>query len=182
MLGGGYSARLNQEVRIKRGLSYGAGSSLSTLRDAGLFRASAQTKNASAGEVATLMLDMVKSLGDRPIAPAEVDPRKAALIGAFGRETEQSSGLADLLGNGALYGVPLSETTQYVARVQAVTPEQARTAARLAVDPARATLIIVGEASAFLPDLKRRFPTVEVIPAAALDLDSPTLRRAAAAH
>lgn len=182
VLGGGYSARLNQEVRIKRGLSYGAGSSLSTLRDAGLFRASAQTKNASAGEVATLMLDMVKSLGEQPIAPAEVDPRKAALIGAFGRETEQSSGLADLLGNGALYGVPLSETTQYVARVQAVTPEQARAAARLAVDPARATLIIVGEASAFLPDLKRRFPNVEVIPAAALDLDSPTLRRAAASR
>ena len=29
MLGGGYSARLNQEIRIKRGLSYGASSSFS---------------------------------------------------------------------------------------------------------------------------------------------------------
>ena len=37
MLGGGYSARLNEEVRVKRGLSYGAGSSLTPHRTLGAF-------------------------------------------------------------------------------------------------------------------------------------------------
>ena len=35
VLGGGYSARLNEDIRIKRGLSYGADSSLAARRDAG---------------------------------------------------------------------------------------------------------------------------------------------------
>ncbi|HKP79796.1 MAG TPA: pitrilysin family protein, partial [Phenylobacterium sp.] len=55
VLGGGYSARLNQEIRIKRGLSYGARASLSTARTTGSFRASAQTKNESAAEVLDLI-------------------------------------------------------------------------------------------------------------------------------
>ncbi len=52
----GYSGRLNQEIRIKRGLSYGAGSSLDTRRNVGPFSASAQTKNQSATQVADLLL------------------------------------------------------------------------------------------------------------------------------
>ena len=40
LLGGGYSSRLNQEIRIKRGLSYGAGSASAFRRDAGPFMAS----------------------------------------------------------------------------------------------------------------------------------------------
>src|SRR6185503_10023173 len=43
----GYSGRLNWEIRVKRGLSYGAGSTLDTRRWAGSFSASAQTKNES---------------------------------------------------------------------------------------------------------------------------------------
>jgi len=43
VLGEGYSSRLNQEVRIKRGLSYGAGSGLGARRDGGFFFAYAQT-------------------------------------------------------------------------------------------------------------------------------------------
>ena len=37
ILGGGYSSRLNQEIRIKRGLSYGAGSSFAWRTDGGGF-------------------------------------------------------------------------------------------------------------------------------------------------
>ncbi|HEX6161136.1 MAG TPA: pitrilysin family protein, partial [Thermoanaerobaculia bacterium] len=48
VLGGGYSARLNQEIRIKRGLSYGARSAFSPRADVGPFTASTQTKNESA--------------------------------------------------------------------------------------------------------------------------------------
>jgi len=51
ILGGGYSSRLNQEIRIKRGLSYGAGSGFDMRREVGPFTASAQTKNESAEAV-----------------------------------------------------------------------------------------------------------------------------------
>ena len=51
VLGGGYSARLNQEIRIRRGLSYGSGSSVYARRATGPFVASTQTRNDAAAEV-----------------------------------------------------------------------------------------------------------------------------------
>jgi zinc protease len=61
VLGGGYSSRLNQEIRIKRGLSYGAGSSFAWRSDASNFATRTQTKNESAAEVAELVLAEVKN-------------------------------------------------------------------------------------------------------------------------
>jgi len=40
------------------------------------------------------------------------------------------------------------------------------------------SVIIVGNAKEFLPDLKKQFPDVEVIPVAEFDLNSASLRRA----
>ncbi|HEY4957951.1 MAG TPA: pitrilysin family protein, partial [Caldimonas sp.] len=55
VLGSGYSSRLNQEIRIKRGLSYGVASSVEPRRESALFRTTVQTKNESAAEVVGLM-------------------------------------------------------------------------------------------------------------------------------
>src|SRR6202012_3556742 len=46
----GYSGRLNQEVRVKRGLSYGAGAQLLARREPGLFLASTLIDHAKVGE------------------------------------------------------------------------------------------------------------------------------------
>src|SRR4029453_12425673 len=81
----GYSGRLNQEIRIKRGLSYGASSQLSARREAGPFIASSQTKNTSGGEVASLLIAELARLSDEAVADTELVPRKAVLIGGFGR-------------------------------------------------------------------------------------------------
>jgi zinc protease len=178
VLGGGYSARLNEEVRVKRGLSYGAGSHVDSRADGGVFSASAQTKNESAIEVADLLMDQVKKLGAEPIAAAELEPRKAAMIGGFGRELETSAGLAGLISDYAVYGVPLSEIAQVTGKTAAVTPAEAQAAATKAIDPATASLIIVGDAKLFADKLKAKYPNAVVIPAAELDLDRPDLRKA----
>src|SRR5438045_5353922 len=79
----GYSGRLNQEIRIKRGLSYGAGSSLDVRRDVGPFSASAQTKNESGAQVADLLIGEIGRLSTSPPVDAELTPRKAVLVGNF---------------------------------------------------------------------------------------------------
>ena len=56
VLGGGYSSRLNQEIRIKRGLSYGAGSSFAWRSWKTNFGTRTQTKNESAAEVAEVLV------------------------------------------------------------------------------------------------------------------------------
>lgn len=175
VLGGGYSARLNEEVRVKRGLSYGAGSSIDERAAGGLFTASAQTKNESAVEVAELLMDQVKRLGAEPIAAAELEPRKAAMIGGFGRSVETSAGLAGLITDYALYGVPLDEIAKATGKTAAVTAAEAQAAATEAADPSKTSLILVGDAKLFADKLKARYPNAVVIPAASLDLDRADL-------
>ena len=178
LLGGGYSSRLNAEIRIKRGLSYGASSNLAANRTTGSFRAAAQTKNESAVQVADLIAEQMSSMATTPATPAELTAKASNLVGGFGRRLATTNGLADILGNLALYGVPLDEITRYTDKVNAVTGAQVQAFARRVLDPAQANLIIAGDAKAFAAALKAKRPELEVIPVDQLDLDSPTLRKA----
>ncbi|MET0274236.1 MAG: pitrilysin family protein, partial [Phenylobacterium sp.] len=177
ILGSGYSSRLNQEIRIKRGLSYGAGSSISTRRTTGAFSARAQTKNESAPEVLDLIKAEMKRLADQPPAPEELKARKSVLVGGFGRSLETTGGLAGILGSLAVYDIGLDEVAAYTGKVEAVSAEQVQAFARRELDPAAASVIVVGDGKAFLPGLRTRAPNLEVVPASELDLDSATLRK-----
>ncbi|HRE45827.1 MAG TPA: pitrilysin family protein, partial [Terricaulis sp.] len=129
VLGGGYSARLNAEIRIRRGLSYGAGSSLSARLGPGPIVASAQTRNDAAVQVYELMRAEIVRIGRDLTPEAEMNARKAVLIGGFARSVETTSGLAGQISTLALFGLPPSSLNTYVADITAVTPAQARDAA-----------------------------------------------------
>ncbi|MEO6364265.1 MAG: pitrilysin family protein [Caldimonas sp.] len=81
VLGGGYSSRLSQEIRIERGLSYGASSGIEPRRGGALLRVTVQTKNASAAEVVRLVDAELDRLAAAPVDTAELEARKATLIG-----------------------------------------------------------------------------------------------------
>ncbi|HWA62333.1 MAG TPA: pitrilysin family protein, partial [Caulobacteraceae bacterium] len=164
VIGGGYSARLNEEIRIKRGLSYGAGSSLTARRTLGAFTAQAQTKNQSAAEVVGLLRTVVASASTTPPDADELTARKSALVGEYGRTLETSEGLAGILGNLALYGIDLNEIKAYTGKVDGVTADQVAAFAREVYDPAQASVIVVGDAKTFLPTLQPALPHLEVIP------------------
>jgi len=176
VLGGGYSARLNQEIRIRRGLSYGSGSSLDARREAGPFVAATQTRNDAAAEVLGLILGEMRRLGAEPIPAAELDARRASLTGDFGREVETTAGLAQLVSSYVLRGIDPAELVRYQRSVLAVTPAEAQAAAARLFRAEGATIVIVGEASQFLERLRREQANVIVIPIAELNLDRPGLR------
>ncbi|MGI8897703.1 MAG: M16 family metallopeptidase [Pyrinomonadaceae bacterium] len=177
----GYSGRLNQEIRIKRGLSYGASSRLDTRRDAGPFVASAQTKNTSGADVASLLIGELGRLSNEPVAAAELVPRKAVLTGGFGRALETTEGLAAQIASLSLYGLSLSEINNFISNVHSVTPADIQKFASGRISVKNANIIIVGSAKDFLEPLRKRFSNVEVIPFAELDLNSASLRKTAAA-
>ncbi|HEX8558605.1 MAG TPA: pitrilysin family protein [Pyrinomonadaceae bacterium] len=177
----GYSGRLNQEIRIKRGLSYGARSSLETRRDVGPFVASAQTKNQSGAEVASLLVGELTRLSSEAVAEAELTPRKAVVIGGFGRSLETTEGLVGQVASLALYGLSLDEINRYIASVQAVTPAQIQKFAGSRLGARDASIVIVGDAKEFLEPLRKQFPNVQVIRREDLDLNTGALQRAAGA-
>lgn len=173
----GYSGRLNQEIRIKRGLSYGARSSLDVRRETGPFVASAQTKNPSGAEVASLLLSELGRLSTEPVADTELTPRKAVLIGGFGRNLETTDGLAFQVASLALYGLSLDEINNYIRNVQAVTAADVQKFAGSRLPTKNANIIIVGNAKDFIDPLRKQFANVEVIPLSELDLNSAALRK-----
>jgi zinc protease len=175
----GYSGRLNEEIRIKRGLSYGAGSSLQVRREVGPFIASAQTKNQTGADVASLLVTELTRLSNEPVAESELTPRKAGLIGGFGRSLETTEGLVGQVASLALYGLKLDEINRYITSVQGVTASQVQQFAGARLGVKDSNIVIVGDAKDFIEPLRKQFPNVEIIKRDDLDLNSATLRKAA---
>ena len=177
LLGGGYSSRLNQEIRIKRGLSYGAGSSFGWRTGSANFSARTQTKNESAAQVAELIVAEIKRLADSAADESELLPRKSVLTGGFGRNLETTGGLAGALADLYTFGIETGELNAYMPSVNSVKSPDVKTfASSYFVD---GDLIIVGDYEVFKDDLAKRFPgqRIDVIKAAELDIESETLRK-----
>ena len=176
-LGNGFVSRLNREIRIKRGLSYGAASSFEARRQPGLFSATVQTKNESAAEVAQLVKAELARMVTDPVKGAELQARKAVLTGGYARKLETNEGFIDQISELSAYHLPLDTLDKYIPSIDAVT-----TAA--VIDFARkylaqpTSLVIVGKAADFLEALKKNFPKVKVIEQKDLDLNRAELTRA----
>jgi zinc protease len=176
VLGGGYSSRLNQEIRIRRGLAYGAGSSIDGRRGRGPLVAVTQTRNETAPEVLGLILAEMQRLGAEPVPAAELDVRRAVLLGSFGRRAETTAGLSGLVAGYVISGLGPEEIARYQRSVLAVTAEEVRTAAQELFRPEGATMVIVGDSRLFIERLRRERSNVTVIPLSELKLDAAGLR------
>ena len=174
-LGGGFSSRLNSEIRVKRGLAYGASSGLDPRRGVGSLTAATATKNATAPEAAEVLAAELRRLATVPVTGSELAIQKAVLTGNFGEQVETVAGLAGRLAGLAVDGVPLSELAAFSARVDAVTPAAVQAVAATLFDPALASTIVVGDVKTFLPAFAAAGTKVEVFPAERLDLDAPLL-------
>lgn len=178
LLGGGYSSRLNQEIRIKRGLSYGAGSNFSWDGQTSDFATSTQTKNESAAEVAELVVTEIKKLSEADIPEDELNPRRLVLTGGFGRSLETTRGLANAVADLYAFGLSPDVLNSYMNSVQSVTNEQIKQFA--SENFSGGDIIIVGDYSVFKADLEKRFPgmKVDVVKADDLDISRENLRKA----
>ncbi len=174
IIGNGQNGHLFQEIRAKRGLSYGAYSALGARVDGGLLSATTQTKNESAAEVVGLVLAEFDRLRTEAAAGQEVTDRETFLTGGFSRSIETTGGLGGFIADAVTYGLPLTEIEAYPGRINATTPETVMAAAQ-AVSSEQAYVVVVGQAEMFIDALRAAHPDVVVIPAAELDLNSATL-------
>ena len=173
-LGNGFVSRLNREIRIKRGLSYGAGSSLDPRREKGPFAASAQTKNESAAEVAGLMESELKRLVSEPVQGDELKSRQAVLTGRYARNLETNRGFVSEISDLATYDLPLDTLDKYIPSIEAVTSDAVTNFAKKYLAPPT-SLIIVGKAAEFAEALKKNFSDLKVIEQKDLDLNRASL-------
>ncbi|MEY2563719.1 MAG: zinc protease [Verrucomicrobiota bacterium] len=175
-LGQGFVSRLNREIRIKRGLSYGARSAIDSRRSGGSFFASAQTKNESAAEVAGLLQAELKRLGTDPVQGKELKSRQAVLTGGYARSLETNRGFVGQLASLVIYDRPLDAINQYIPAINAITANDVSAFATKYFETPP-SLIIVGKAPVFLEALKKEFQDIKVIPSLELDLNRADLTK-----
>jgi len=177
VLGVGYSSRLNEEIRIKRGLSYGADSRLDARRGDGPFITFAQTMNEATGTVVTLMKQQVDNLSKELVGDAELRTRKATLSGEFARMLETNEGFAGEVGKIALNGIPLDSINTYIGSLEAVTPEDVMSFANNHFQSAQMSVIVVGNCSLFQKAMNDQLKGAETIESSAVNFETESLKQ-----
>ena len=170
VLGGGYSSRLNREVRVKRGLSYGCSSRLAAWREGGIFGAACQTKNESAAEVVKVIRAEIERLGAAPIPEEEFLARRLVVTGGFQRDLETNEGYARCIADFIIRGEAVDSFADTLARYNAVSVEDVQKFAASQLTGERLSIVVVGKASVCEKSLKELFPKLRVVPQSKLEL------------
>jgi len=183
IFGGGYNSRLNTEVRIKKGLTYGANSSFDSNRFAGDFVADTFTRTAATAEATKLVVNLIAQMSTGNTTPQELKFAQDYLSGVYPIQSETAAQVAGRVLAVAEYGLPADYNDTYQQKILDVANASVRQMATKYFDARDLDVVLVGNASQFLPALKADFPTAqwEEIPFNDLDLLSPDLRQPKAA-
>jgi zinc protease len=181
VLGGSASARLYEEIRRKRGLSYGASSYFLEETQPGFFEVSTFTKTASTAEALAVAFEVLRGLQEKPVPEAELKSAKTYITGAFPLEIETANGIATKVLEAMHFGFGREFLESYDDRISGVGAADVQRFASTSIHPDRMTAVLVGNASAFLDALRKKYGDVEVIPIAQVDFLRPDLRGSKAA-
>ncbi len=183
IFGGGYNSRLNTEVRVKKGLTYGAFSSFTPRRFAGSFTAGTFTRTAATVEATKLVVDLMAKIATGDITPKELDFARDYLAGVYPIETETAEQVADRILTAAAFGLPADYNSSYPERVRSVSASDAKTIAQRYFTTKDLDIVLVGNVSQFRDELKKEFPGAQFTEIAADQLDAtrPDLRKPAPA-
>lgn len=142
--GGGFSSRLMQEIRERRGLTYGIFSYFSPGRHAGPFAVSMSTRPDQADEAVALIHQELRRFIKEGPTDDELSEAKASLINGFALRLDSNRKLLDNVASMAWHDLPMDHLDTWTARMDAVTREQVMSALQRVLDPDRMVTVILG--------------------------------------
>ena len=145
--GGGFSSRLVDEIRVKRGFAYSVASFFDPGRYPGSFQIVLQTKNASAREAITLSLQEMERIQKELVSEKELEGAKKYLIGSFPMRLDTQGKLVNFLGQVEYYGLGLNYPSTYPSIIQAVTRDDMLRVAKTYLRPESIILVVVANLS-----------------------------------
>lgn len=95
--GGGFSSRLMEEVREKRGLAYSVHSNLFPYRHGAVFIGNVATKNEAVGQSLAVIESELKRMAEDGPSQEELESAKSYLTGAYALRFESSASIASQL-------------------------------------------------------------------------------------
>jgi outer membrane lipoprotein-sorting protein len=181
ILGGEGSNRLHQVLRTERGLTYGAQANMDTLKETGDFEAETNTRSDATGEVLKVIVDEFWRMQRERVGAMELENAKAYMTGSFPLTIEAPESIAIQVVNALFYGLPLEQLQNFRERVNAVTLDDIQRVARDYLRPDRLSVVLVGNAAAFEPQLRSvGFGTFETVQLGELDLIAANFKRGGA--
>lgn len=145
ILGGGIlTSRLFNEVRDKRGLSYGINSGFKPLQAKGPFFILLQTRRDQADKALSLTQQILKNFIDKGPTLQEVQETKQALIGSFPLSITSNAGILAATEKIGFYQLPLDYLDTYQQKINSVSLEQIKHAFQR-IKPEKMIVIMLGE-------------------------------------
>ena len=162
VLGANASSRLFMNLREDKGYTYGAYTNLDARRTAGTFRATAEVRTPVTGDSLKEFFYELDRIRNEVVSEKEIRDAKSYLTGVFPIRLETQEGLTDQLVQIKMLNLPDNYLQQYRDRVQAVTAAEIQRVANKYVKPDEAAVIVVGDGSLVLDQIKPYVPEIEV--------------------
>ncbi len=144
IFGGTFTARLTQEVRAKRGWSYGAYSSLPYDRHRQAFSMWTFPKAEDAAPCIKLELEMLHKWRERGVTKKELSWAKRYLVRSHAFAVDTASKRVSLALDEEIYNLPAGYHSEYTEHVKAVTLEQANEAVQTRISERDLLIAVVG--------------------------------------
>ncbi len=161
--GGGFSSRLFNDIRTKRGLAYNVGGGIGTnFRHPGILQFVAGTKSQSTIESVQALDEDIDNLAKQPITDAEIKQAKDAILNAFiFRLDSPDKVLAERM-TYEFYGYPADWLDKYPAEIQKVSAADVNRVAAKYVHRDQFAVLIVGNEKEFDKPLSSLGPVKQI--------------------
>ena len=133
--GGGFGTRLMEEVREKRGLTYGIYSAFTPMQVAGPFMINVQTRAELSQATLELVRSLVRDFVKQGPTERELAQVKRELAGSFPLSTASNAAIVAQLGAIGFYNLPSTQLEDFMNQVQQLSVAQVREAVARHLDP-----------------------------------------------
>ena len=151
ILGGeGFSSRIVNEVRTRRGLAYSTASALSQGFDTpGLFYAFSFSRGDATGEVIEALLEQISVFRQEGVSASELERQQNIILNRAVFRFASSRDVVQRDARAELWGLEPDYYETHIERVQALTTEDILRVAQQELHPERMMMVVVGDPDSF---------------------------------
>lgn len=161
LFGGRFTSMLNSELRIKTGLTYGAGSFFDERKSRGPFVISSFTKNETTEKAIDMTLEILKRLHEKGISEEELKSAKTYIKGQYPPEIETADQLAALIAELEFYGLDEREVNDLYSKIDAMTVADAKRIIDQYYPKDNLVFVLIGKAAEIQPVIRKYAPKVD---------------------
>ncbi len=160
--GGSFGSRLNEGIRVKRGLTYGISGGYSYGRFAGKFKVSTFSKTATTAAAVRAIFDELERLRAEPPSDEELEMTRSYILGSFVAKRETPQQVADDLWTVESNGLPEDFFDKMLEQVGGAEGEDCMRLVGEKVDPSRMVVVVAGNARKLEKELREVAPVTVV--------------------